>query len=111
MSKHTPGPWNAGSRAVVADDSTLICLLSGYKDAGVSRANAQLIAAAPELLEALRTLIGEVDGLVGESHGVAGLHLNGDVALWDELTPGGRFERLSSLDDARALVAKAGAKP
>jgi len=30
--------------------------------------------------------------LMGHSTGVAGLHLNGDVAPWSELTEGGRFE-------------------
>lgn len=50
-------------------------------------------------------LVDELDGLVGESGGVFGLHINGDVATWDELLPGGRFERLSSLDELRAALA------
>lgn len=50
-------------------------------------------------------LVDELDGLVGESDGVSGLHRNGDVATWDELLPGGRFERLSSLDELRAALA------
>lgn len=49
-------------------------------------------------------LVDELDGLVVESDGVSGLHLNGDVATWDELLPGGRFERLSSLDELRAAL-------
>lgn len=39
----------------------------------------------------------EIWDLISESEGVAGLHLNGDLAPWDELLPGGRFERLTSL--------------
>lgn len=50
-------------------------------------------------------LVDELDGLVFESDGVSGLHLNGDVATWDELLPGGRFERLSSLDELCAALA------
>lgn len=50
-------------------------------------------------------LVDELDGMGGESDGVPGLHLNGDVATWDELLPGGRFERLSSLDELRAAIA------
>ena len=50
-------------------------------------------------------LVDELDGLVGESYGVSGLHLNGDAAPWDDLLPGGRFERLSSLDELRAALA------
>ena len=50
-------------------------------------------------------LVDELDGLVSESGGVSGLHLNGDVATWEELLPGGRFERLSSLDELRKALA------
>lgn len=49
---HTKGPWSAGNRQVEADDGTLICSLSGWKNEGVSKANARLIAAAPDLLKA-----------------------------------------------------------
>lgn len=48
----------------------------------------------------------EVEILMGESHGVAGLHLNGDVAPWDEIRTGGEFERLVAFD--RALAKKEG---
>lgn len=49
--------------------------------------------------EELTALAREVWDLVAESQGVAGLHLNGDIAPWEELLPGGRFERLSSLPE------------
>lgn len=69
--------------------------------------------AAPAELDRVReasgALVDEIDDLMNESDGVAGLHLNGDVADWSELVPGGRFERLSSLGDVRALAAKGGA--
>lgn len=58
-----------------------------------------------EMVEALSELLNEVDGLIGESTGVVGLHLNGDVAPWSELEEGGRFERLSSMSKARAVIA------
>ena len=42
-----------------------------------------------------------VESLINESHGVSGLHLNGDLAPWDELRTGGRFEEwLIAFDDA-----------
>lgn len=42
-----------------------------------------------------------VASLMDESHGVDGLHLNGDLAPWDELRTGGRFEEwLVAFDDA-----------
>jgi hypothetical protein len=59
---HTPGPWRQGGvkelsptgkcREIVADDGR-IGLVYGTTDADC-KANAQLIAAAPELLEACR---------------------------------------------------------
>jgi len=42
-----------------------------------------------------------VASLIDKSHGVDGLHLNGDLAPWDELRTGGRFEEwLVAFDDA-----------
>lgn len=58
-------------------------------------------SALAEALKALTNLVQEIDDLVSESEGVAGLHLNGDVAEWCDLLPGGPYERLTSLDDAR----------
>ena len=42
-----------------------------------------------------------VESLMNESHGVGGLHMNGDFAPWNELRTGGRFENwLVAFDDA-----------
>jgi hypothetical protein len=42
-----------------------------------------------------------VESLINESRGVSGLHLNGDLAPWDELRTGGRVEEwLIAFDDA-----------
>jgi hypothetical protein len=49
----------------------------------------------------LRKVAEDLVALINNSHGVAGLHLNGDGAPWDELLAGGRFEDwLRSLSDA-----------
>ena len=40
----------------------------------------------------LKAGVTAVQSLINESQGVAGLHLNGDLAPWDELLAGGRFE-------------------
>lgn len=46
-----------------------------------------------------------VASLIHDSQGVAGLHLNGDVAPWSELRTGGRFEEwLYEFDDALEIV-------
>lgn len=54
---------------------------------------------------AAQGLIDDIDCLMSESEGVAGLHLNGDLAPWNELEPGGRFERLTHLDLLREVLA------
>lgn len=74
MTTHTPGPWNVrqcdeGYRnfdqqdwAVVSDNLITPCLVWGGAGFSEGKANAHLIAAAPDLLEALtnvRQLISE----------------------------------------------------
>ena len=58
MSKHTPGPWNYKSPLeVVGSDGTTIKLIGlTHAQYETDEANARLIAAAPELLEALQLL-------------------------------------------------------
>lgn len=65
-----------------------------------------LKTARTELANALSELVGEIRQLASESCGVAGLHLNGDVATWEEILPGGRFEWLGSLKRAESAIAK-----
>lgn len=68
--KGTPGPWlNAGRSAgshIHADKGEVAWLLSymGIPDEEIE-ANASLIAAAPDLLEALTTIICEMDQWTG----------------------------------------------
>ena len=46
-----------------------------------------------------------VERLILESQGVAGLHMNGDLADWDSLRSGGQFEAwLYEFDDALQLA-------
>ena len=48
-----------------------------------------------------------VEELIDQSSGVAGLHLNGDIASWSELRTGGRFEAwLLAFDDGREAAMK-----
>ncbi len=61
---------------------------------------------ARESVPALLNLVADIQGLMSESEGVAGLHRNGDVAPWDELEPGGRYERLGSLQAAIEVINK-----
>ena len=65
MSKHTPGPWHVEERGLYVRDRVWVSAgdvrvaqvdqeYYGAEPVGTSRGNARLIAAAPELLEALR---------------------------------------------------------
>lgn len=58
--KHTPGPWRVGPyyRHEVVNDHGLICC--GPIETEATRANARLIAAAPELLDALKECMYEI---------------------------------------------------
>lgn len=74
---HTPGPWLAlppcrpGRPRLIAptchggDISNVALVYAPDKDDATGRANARLIAAAPELLEALRDIVEAVDPAVG----------------------------------------------
>jgi hypothetical protein len=58
-----------------------------------------------KVCELLNLLLGDLDALIDSSEGVAGLHLNGDVASWGSLRKGGRFETwLMRMDEARAFL-------
>ena len=43
-------------------------------------------------VQELEAALAAVRNLINNSEGVAGLHLNGDVAPWDELLKGGEYE-------------------
>lgn len=56
MSEHTPGPWRACEvfpSIVIGSDGKRITLPATSRDDDVNEANANLIAAAPEMLEVL----------------------------------------------------------
>lgn len=56
--KHTPGPWTTDGRTVLwdADPVEVVCTIAVHETHGREVADANLIAAAPELLEAARHL-------------------------------------------------------
>ena len=69
MSKHTPGPWQWTQHI----DPTISIYKDGFgqiarlydSSAGTGKANARLIAAAPDLLEALQSIIEDIDSEFG----------------------------------------------
>ena len=80
MSKHTAGPWKVqqmGYGFAITDQE-------GYEISPTRNiSDARLIAAAPEMLAALEAVL----AVASQSAGIAGWHLNGDLAGWGELLP------------------------
>ena len=111
---HTPGPWVADlarlDRAVKTENGNRIICFCNSKvgdDIAMARANSRLIAAAPDLLaerDRFRRLLERVRYelyIIDESEGVAGFHLNGDIAAWDEgELPNLRDEIANALQEA-----------
>ena len=63
--KHTPGPWSyeKATKTIRAKPSNYwIATMDSWDGAVNHEANAQLIAAAPDLLEALRGLLSHFEG-------------------------------------------------
>ncbi len=77
MSKHTPGPWRASELGVLSDKLTsygnwYVCSLID-PDNEEHKANARLIAAAPELLDVAREAAEWLDLLKQNYPDMAGL--------------------------------------
>lgn len=67
-------------------------------------------ALVDELRKSGRAVLEDMQALIGDSEGVAGLHLNGDIAPWDTLLTGGEYEQwLMSLDEFETALARADA--
>jgi len=65
-------------------------------------AECMLLDAYRAQAEQIRLMVEGMDDLIANSHGVDGLHLNGDVATWEELGPEGEYHGwLDWLDAAR----------
>lgn len=100
MSKHTPGPWKVfngtdvfpddgdkeATRYIADCDMASAAFISGEE----ARANARLIAAAPDLLETLKGMVGMYVELVE----------SGDAGFWDA-------EKVTEVIAARSAIAKA----
>lgn len=99
--KHTKGPWMIGpdeegdpSQCISASGFDIATVWGGYLAAD---ADARLIASAPELLEALDSLL---DAIAAETqHGDRSLTITGPTANLKWL--------LEACEDARAAIAKA----
>lgn len=60
--KHTNGPWHEGSHRAIESHSGTICEVYSHMGIEEADANQKLIAAAPELLYELETLVQYAQG-------------------------------------------------
>ena len=58
MSKHTPGKWLQSHREMPNDEDGMYAVIKTYREA-----NAKLIAAAPDLLEACQNALNDIKKL------------------------------------------------
>lgn len=67
MNAHTPGPWTATGIHVFGanDEHVAKALIENDQPLDVARANARLIAAAPDLLAVLKALMADTTAGVG----------------------------------------------
>ena len=90
MSKHTPGPWKVNAQRSSGWMDNGVYIFAGtniarvYRDLGqdVQEANAHLIAAAPDLLAALKELRTYV---LGEAPSLLNGDLGGNGSLSDQI--------------------------
>jgi hypothetical protein len=75
MAGHSPGPWHVqphhtkrGEFLYVSNEAHALALVYVQPDAAARRANARLIAAAPDLLAAIRSALGCLDDPTGGQH-------------------------------------------
>lgn len=67
MTSHTPGPWHGvdgpnGSAYIIVGKTRVIASLSAHPTPGLVKANARLIAAAPEMLEVMKAVEKHYEG-------------------------------------------------
>jgi uncharacterized protein YukE len=102
------------AEAAVADAAKVIARMEKHPWCGgslgrayLAHRNLMLTDRVEELVAVLERLSEAIDGLIHSSEGVADLHGNGDVATWESLCKGGRFEEwLLPWSDALELLAK-----
>jgi hypothetical protein len=87
MSRFTPGPWHVeeekGSYGVFSNDALLAITLSDdLPDKGAAKANANLMATAPRLLEIIKDIKGHLDNnmiVTGEGLKINDSHLRESI--------------------------------
>ena len=109
VNETTPLPWTSAGKeqtltTVYGADGQPICDLLSTAAPGDGALIASAVNGYAAMRDALQKVLTDLDALISQSNGVVGLHRNGDVATWSELTDGGRFNEWLSLGHARAAL-------
>lgn len=109
VNETTPLPWTSAGKeqtltTVYGADGQPICDMLATAAPGDGALIARAVNGYAAMRDALQKVLADLDALISDSHGVVGLHRNGDVATWSELTDGGRFNEWLSLGHARAAL-------
>ncbi len=114
MSKHTPGPWKVGGPTGFRNQCAIEPSICAVYGAGAElEANAQLIAAAPDLLAALKAIAAALDAPRDRLGGLETTMSHGDalLALRQRYGTGACRDNIDgSVLVARAAIAKAEGK-
>jgi hypothetical protein len=114
MTKHTPGPWYVSSKNQIASEAesvkhggtiAYVDDVSAHFTDDESAANARLIAAAPELLEALKERSAIAEAALTAAH--AGVVDLDRIFACAESILGRAIHRATSYPKVRAAIAKA----
>jgi len=82
----TPGPWEVSGDMIIngMENIAEVCRLDKYTKGGSKKANARLIAAAPDLLDALQTLWAFIEDVGKSNPGWMGKLVIQDYAQMNE---------------------------
>ncbi len=104
MAKHTPGPWEVDGYEIVSGDQIVAAILAAVPDTEEDRANAALIAAAPELLTVVEAICEFWDESASDPAGEQSTMLSPDALIGGH---GSDCVPITIHDVLRAALAKA----
>lgn len=105
---HTPGPWlNTGKDGCIIKNGvdTIVCTVNGDCTQGSDKDNARLIAAAPELLEALKEMQAAYTECLNELHRIGAIDKERGTSM--PANYGEWLAEFSPIKKATAAIAKA----
>ena len=94
----TPGPWKVElpdcSIEIHSEDGDIVIGATSFEDdmEFIAACDPTTVLALLRRIRELENAVTEIQAIASESTGVAGWHLNGEVATWDELNLAALYE-------------------